>query len=157
MTTTNQNRAIYRVAMRQLDNSEFIRWAAAEPDLNLLEAELLARYLEVFPLAEYCEQRNESGAEIVERIEQLEAIEDAAGDDVEEIEAARRALDFVRDQEGLNAPLNLMERWREDAESEEDTPVKYSADCRSVTMPARFFEEICDLIRDLENEHYRAL
>lgn len=157
MTTTNQNRAIYRVAMRQLDNSEFIRWAAAEPDLNPLEAELLARYLEVFPLAEYCEQRNESGAEIVERIEQLEAIEDAAGDDVEEIEAARRALDFVRNQEGLNAPLNLMGHWCDDAESEDGTPVKYSADGRNVTMPARFFEELCELIRALENEHYRAL
>lgn len=157
MTTTNQNRAIYRVAMRQLDTADFIRWAAAEPDLNPLEAELLARYAEVLPLAEYCELRGETGAETVQRIEQLEAIEDAAGGDIEEIEAARRALVFVRSQEGINAPLNLLERWREYAESEEDTPVKYSADCRNVTMPARFFEELCDLIRDLENDHYRAL
>lgn len=157
MTTTNQNRAIYRVAMRQLDNAEFIRWASAEPDLNPLEAELLARYLEVFPLAEYCEQRNESGAEIIGWIEQLEAIEDAAGDDVEEIEAARRALAFVRNQERSNASLNLMSRWCDDAVSDEESPVRYTDGCRNVTMPARFFEEICDLIRDLENDHLRAL
>jgi hypothetical protein len=157
MTTTNQNRAIYRVAMRQLEARDFIRWAAAEPDLNPLEAELLARYAEVLPLAEYCEQRGETGAETVQRIEQLEDIEDAAGGDVEEIEAARRALVFVRNQEGFNAPLNLMTRWRNAAESEEESPVRYVDGARNVVMPARFFEEVCDLIRDLENDHYRAL
>lgn len=157
MTTTNTNRAIYRIAMRQLETRDFIRWAATEPDLNPLESELLARYLEVFPLAEYCSCRGLNATELSQMVERLEEIEDAAGDDIEGIEAARRALVFVRNQEGFDAPLNLMTRWREDAESEEDTPVKYSADCRNVTMPARFFEEICSLIRDLENEHFRAL
>lgn len=142
MTTTN--RAIYRFALRTLDTATFARFAAAEPDLNPLEAELLARYLDAIPLVEMAEAAGVDAAEI----ERLQKINEAAGDSVEEIELASRCAQILV-TEWRNSAVNRLLRCRE--ELIEAAP-RETAGGAFVKVPAGLFGELLQHLAQLDEE-----
>lgn len=175
---TNTNRAIYRVAMRQLEARDFIRWASAEPELTPLEAELLARYSELFPLADYCNERGLDAAELLQMAERFEEIDDEVGSDIEALADGQRAAAFLRDMNGINAPIPLLMRWYNDATSDEPRTfteyvydaetgrrypravrrqfAEYSEDGSAVTIPASQFQDLLENLRRLDYAVFEA-
>lgn len=153
MTTTNQNRAIYRVAMRQLDARDFARWASAEPELNPLESELIERYTALLPVAEMLENLDETAdglAQIIDRCNDLEANLDAFD------RVARGLLDWLA---LANNPHAVSRTRREyDAKTgfystvlEAGPLAERSKDGREVTIPARHYDALMNLLRRLDS------
>ena len=149
---TNQNsRRIDSVAMSQMDDATLTRWAGLEPVLTPLEAELIRRwndYLEI----------NAAGVEAVSYYtddpKELEKAFDIASmfdTDEEEAEAAKRALSFVRNQEGFDAPISVLQELRE--RLLEAAPV-----CTGnvVLMPVDEYNLLMEKLARLDSDFYNA-
>ena len=150
--TPRNNRAIDSVSMSQMDDSTLRRWASLEPVLTPLEAELIRRW------ADYLEI-NAAGVEAVsyytddpKELETVFDIADAFDRDEDEVAAAKRALTFVRNQEGFDAPVNNLLKLRErllEAAPEQTGGV--------VLMPAEEYTELMESLRRLDSEIYEAM
>ena len=141
---TTQNRAIYRFALRSLDTATFSRFAAAEPDLNPLENELLARYLDAVPLIVMAETTNVDAAEI----ERLQKINDAAGDDVDEISEAFRCRECLLSDWSKSPVVRLFE-CRDDLIGA--APVETDGG-KFVKVPAGLWGELLEILAAFDEE-----
>lgn len=150
--TKQNNRAIDAVTMSQMDDATLTRWAALEPVLTPLEAELIRRwndYLEI----------HAAGVEAVEYytgdpadIERAFDIADLFDRDEETAEDARRALKFVRDQEGFDAPIGeLLKLWGRLLNEE---PVRTG---NVVLMPAEEYDRLMEKLSRLDSEFFEAV
>ena len=146
------NRRIDSVAMSQMDDATLTRWAGLEPVLTPLEAELIRRWNDYLEIHAAGVEAVETYTEDFSEIEKAFEIADLFDRDEETAEDAKRALTFVRNQEGFDAPLDNLLKLRERLL---DSPPAES--CGFVRLPAREYESLMLYLRDLDSEFYEAI
>lgn len=147
------NRRIDSVAMSQMDDATLTRWAGLEPVLTPLEAELIRRWNDFIELHSAVVEAVEYHTEDPAEIERAFDIADKFDNDEETAEDARRALTFVRNQEGWNAPISNLLAFRD--RLLDDEPMETDHD--TVEIPVREYEHLMDSLRRLDSEFYEAI
>lgn len=150
--TKQNNRAIDAVAMSQMDDATLTRWAALEPVLTPLETELIRRWNDFIELHSAVVEAVEYHTEDPADIERAFDIADIFDRDEETAEDAKRALTFVRNQEGWNAPVSGLLKLREKLIDEE--PVRTGG---VVLLPVGAYESLMDSLRRLDSEFFEAV
>ena len=150
--TNQNNRRIDAVAMSQMDDATLTRWAALEPVLTPLETELILRWNDYLEIHAAGVEAVETYTENFSEIEKAFDIADLFDRDEEEADAARRALKFVRDQEGFDAPIGeLLKLWGRLLNEE---PVRTG---NVVLMPAEEYDRLMEKLSRLDSEFFEAI
>ena len=150
--TNQNNRRIDAVAMSQMDDATLTRWAALEPVLTPLETELILRWNDYLEIHAAGVEAVETYTENFSEIEKAFDIADLFDRDEEEADAARRALKFVRDQEGFDAPVGeLLKLWGRLLNEE---PVRTG---NVVLMPAEEYDRLMEKLSRLDSEFFEAI
>lgn len=150
--TKQNNRAIDAVAMSQMDDATLTRWAALEPVLTPLETELIRRWNDYIEIHAAGVEAVETYTEDFSEIEKAFDIADIFDRDEETAEDAKRALNFVRDQERFDAPVDNLLKLRE--RLLEDEPVTTGG---VVLFPAEEFDCLMRNLRRLDSEYWDAI